>query len=175
MAKRKVKSQTNSLTPNHKISGIDPISVHEGGMQHTVGKLLTKTITVLQTSSQSEVWARSYSPTKLQKFQPWQFRNSWRESRDKKPFGCSPREEVQSILNRGKVVTSPKLGPWWVLWVLNRPWFVLAPKVLQHSTNDAFLSPLLDPLEGLSMLSCGKLGLEGHSRLPTLKGGRGAS
>jgi hypothetical protein len=39
---------------------------------------------------------------------------------------------------------------------------------------DAFLSPLLDPLEGLSMLNCGKLGLEGRSRLSALKGGRGA-
>jgi hypothetical protein len=29
--------------------------------------------------------------------------------------------------------------------------------------NDALLSPLLDPLEGLNMLKCGKLGLEGHS------------
>jgi hypothetical protein len=28
---------------------------------------------------------------------------------------------------------------------------------------DALLSPLLDPLEGLSMLNCGKLGLEGRS------------
>jgi len=40
--------------------------------------------------------------------------------------------------------------------------------------SDALPSPLLDPLEGPSMLNCGKLGLEGHSRLPTLKGGRGA-
>jgi hypothetical protein len=39
---------------------------------------------------------------------------------------------------------------------------------------DALPSPLLDPLEGLSMLNYGKLGLEGHSRLPTLKGVRGA-
>ncbi len=39
---------------------------------------------------------------------------------------------------------------------------------------DALLNPLLDPLEGLSMLNCGKLGLEGRSRLPALKGGRGA-
>jgi hypothetical protein len=35
-------------------------------------------------------------------------------------------------------------------------------------------SPLLDPLEGPNMLNYGKLGLEGRSRLPTLKGGRGA-
>ncbi len=40
--------------------------------------------------------------------------------------------------------------------------------------NDAPLSPLLDPLEGLSRLNCGKLGLEGPSRLPTLERGRRA-
>jgi hypothetical protein len=40
--------------------------------------------------------------------------------------------------------------------------------------SDALLSPLLDPLEGLSMLNCGKLGLEGCSRFLALKGGRGA-
>ncbi len=40
--------------------------------------------------------------------------------------------------------------------------------------GDAPLSPLLDPLEGLSRLSCGKLGLEGRSRLPALERGRGA-
>jgi len=39
---------------------------------------------------------------------------------------------------------------------------------------DALPSPRLNPLEGPTMLSCGKLGLEGHSRLPALKGGRGA-
>jgi hypothetical protein len=29
----------------------------------------------------------------------------------------------------GKVVASPKFGPWWVLWVRSHMWFVLAPKV----------------------------------------------
>jgi hypothetical protein len=38
---------------------------------------------------------------------------------------------------------------------------------------DALLSPLLDPLEGLNMLNCGKLGLEGRSWLLALKGGKG--
>jgi hypothetical protein len=36
---------------------------------------------------------------------------------------------------RGKVVASPKSGPWWVLWVRVCPWLVLAPKVLQQCTN----------------------------------------
>ncbi len=29
---------------------------------------------------------------------------------------------------RGKVVASPKSGPWWVLWICVCPWFVRAPK-----------------------------------------------
>jgi len=41
--------------------------------------------------------------------------------------------------------------------------------------NDALQSPLLDPLEGPSTLNCGKLRLEGRSRLPALKGGRGCA
>jgi hypothetical protein len=33
MAKRKVESQTSSLTPDHEMSGINPISMRAGGMQ----------------------------------------------------------------------------------------------------------------------------------------------
>jgi hypothetical protein len=36
---------------------------------------------------------------------------------------------------RGKVVASPKSGPWGVLWVWVCPWLVLTPKVLQLWTN----------------------------------------
>jgi hypothetical protein len=32
----------------------------------------------------------------------------------------------------GKVVASLEFGPWWILWVQNYPWFVLAPKVFQN-------------------------------------------
>jgi len=39
--------------------------------------------------------------------------------------------------------------------------------------SDALPSPGVNPFEGPTMLSCGKLGLEGHSRLPALKRGRG--
>ncbi len=48
----------------------------------------------------------------------------------------------------------------------------------QHSRDvelfDALPSSLLDPLEGLSLLNCEKLELEGRSRLPALKGVRRA-
>ncbi len=39
---------------------------------------------------------------------------------------------------------------------------------------NALPSPGLNPLEGPTMCSCGKLGLEGCSRLPALRRGRGA-
>jgi hypothetical protein len=39
MAKRKVGSQTGSLTLDHEMSGINPIFMCASGMQHTVGKL----------------------------------------------------------------------------------------------------------------------------------------
>jgi hypothetical protein len=76
MAKRKVGSQTGSLTPDHKKLGIDSIPVCAGGVWHTIGKLLTRATTFLETSSWSEVWTRNYSPTKLWESKPWQFRNS---------------------------------------------------------------------------------------------------
>jgi len=38
---------------------------------------------------------------------------------------------------------------------------------------DALPSPGLNPLEGPTMLSCGKLGLDGRSQLLALKGGKG--
>jgi hypothetical protein len=36
---------------------------------------------------------------------------------------------------RGKMVASPKFGPWWVLWIRVYPWLVRAPKMLQLHTN----------------------------------------
>jgi hypothetical protein len=65
MAKRRVGSQIGSLTPDHKKSGIDPISVREDGVQHTIENLSTRAKTLLQTSSQSEVCTQSYGAPKL--------------------------------------------------------------------------------------------------------------
>jgi hypothetical protein len=44
MAKRKVGSQTASLTPDHEKLGIDPTFMCAGGVQHIVEKLLMKAI-----------------------------------------------------------------------------------------------------------------------------------
>ncbi len=43
--------------------------------------------------------------------------------------------------------------------------------IMQH---DAPLSPGVNPLEGFTLWSCGKLGLRAHSWLPTLEKGRGS-
>jgi hypothetical protein len=55
MVKRRAESQIGSLTPDHKKSGIDPIPVCADGVRHTIGKLLRRAISLLETSSQSEV------------------------------------------------------------------------------------------------------------------------
>jgi hypothetical protein len=43
--------------------------------------------------------------------------------------------KCRKYIIRGKVVASPKFGPWWVLWVRICPWFILTPKMLQLRTN----------------------------------------
>jgi hypothetical protein len=45
---------------------------------------------------------------------------------------------------------------------------------LHEGGYDALPSPGSNPLEGLTMLSCGKLGFGRCSRLPALERGRGA-
>jgi hypothetical protein len=50
MAKRKVENQIGSLTPDHYKSKIDLISLHAGGVKHTIEKLSTRAIALLQIS-----------------------------------------------------------------------------------------------------------------------------
>jgi len=47
MVERRAGSQTSSLTPDHKKSGIDPISVCADKVRHTIGKFLRKTTSFL--------------------------------------------------------------------------------------------------------------------------------
>jgi hypothetical protein len=76
MAKRRVGSQTNSLTLDHRKSGIDPIPLCAGGMRHAVGKFSMRATTSVHTSSRSKVCTKSYSSAKLRDSQPWRFRDS---------------------------------------------------------------------------------------------------
>jgi len=56
----------------------------------------------------------------------------------------------------------------WIFWTI-----LTLYSCLIVAFNDALPSLGLNPLEGPTICSCGKVGLEGHSRLPTLKRGRG--
>jgi hypothetical protein len=66
MAKRRAESQIANLTLDHKKSGIKPIYLVTGIMPHTIGKLLTKTTTFLQTTFRFEVYSQSYGVPKSQ-------------------------------------------------------------------------------------------------------------
>jgi hypothetical protein len=99
-------------------------------------KLLMKATTLLQTSSQSEVYTQSYEPPKSWKSQLWKFRNSH--------FGVPGQNDIWVLVPwlgtkytiRGKVVASPKSRPWWVLWILVCPWLVRAPKCFNYALTN---------------------------------------
>jgi hypothetical protein len=76
IAKRKVGSQICNLTPDHQKSRIDSTPMRASGVRHTVGKLLTRATRLLQTSSQSEVWTKSYDLAKWRESKSGQFQDS---------------------------------------------------------------------------------------------------
>jgi hypothetical protein len=43
--------------------------------------------------------------------------------------------ERHKVYYKGKVVASPKSGPWWILWARICLWLFLTPKVLQLCIN----------------------------------------
>jgi hypothetical protein len=57
MAKRRVGSQTASLTPDHKKSGIDPMYFSAESVRYIIEKLSMRAITLLQTTSPLEVYS----------------------------------------------------------------------------------------------------------------------
>jgi hypothetical protein len=76
MAKRRAGSQSASLTLDQKKSRIDPIYLAIDNVPHTVGKLLTKATTLLETALQSEVYLQNYGAPKLQKSSLVRFQDS---------------------------------------------------------------------------------------------------
>jgi len=126
MAKRRAGSQIASLTPDHKKSGIDPIYLATDDVRHTVGKLSTRATTLLQTALRSEVYSQSYEAPKsresqLAGFRSWesQLAGFWdshvgvpRESRERKAIWMWAPWRGPKYTVRGKVVASPKSGPW---------------------------------------------------------------
>jgi len=65
MAKRRVGSQTTSLTSDQKKLGIDSIYLAANNVRHTIRKLSTRATTLLETALQYEVGSQSYGAPKL--------------------------------------------------------------------------------------------------------------
>jgi hypothetical protein len=102
-----------------------------GNVLHTFGKLLTRATIILETLFQSEVYIRSYRHSKWQESQFWEFQDSWLGSSGKNDIWVQiPCPITNSTISR-KMVTSPKFGPRWVLWICVCLWFVHAPKIPQ--------------------------------------------
>jgi hypothetical protein len=72
---------------------------------------------------------------KLLESKLWEFRDSHLGIPGQNDIWMWPPWRGAEYTIRGKVVASPKSGPWWILWVRNCPWLVLAPKVLKLCTN----------------------------------------
>jgi len=129
MVERKVGNQIDNLTPDHKKSGIDPIPVCASGVQHTVEKLSRRDTSLLQTSSQSEVWAGSYELPKSWESKPRQFRDSSLGVPGIKAIWMWVQRSNAENTIWGKVMASLESGPWWVKWV---KWVRVAHGLSQH-------------------------------------------
>jgi hypothetical protein len=135
MVERRARSQTGNLTPDHKKSGIDPTPVCANRVQHTIGKILSRATRLLQTSSQSKVWAGSYELPKSRESELGQFRDSSLGVPGIKAIWMRvPQSNAENTI-WGKVVVSPKSGLWWVKWVQGRLWLVPTPKGCRMSSN----------------------------------------
>jgi hypothetical protein len=135
MVKKRAWSQTGNLTPDHKKLRIDPTPMCADGVRHTIGKILSRATRLLQTSSQSEVWARSYELPKSWESKSGQFRDSSLGVPGIKAIWMRmPQSNAKNTI-WGKVVASPESRPWWVKWVQGCPWLVPTPKVCIMSSN----------------------------------------
>ncbi len=76
MGKRRAGSQIGSLTPDHLKSGIDLFPTSAYGVRWGIGKLSRRATTLVQTSLQLEVRAKSCERSKSRESNPGQFRDS---------------------------------------------------------------------------------------------------
>jgi hypothetical protein len=135
MAKKRVGSQTASLTPDHKKSGIDPIYLAVEGVRHTVEKLLTRAITLLQIASQFEVCSQSYGAPKLRESHLARFRNSHSGILGEKSHLDVGSVASHRVYYKGEGGGFPQLRAVVSLVCPCCPWLILAPKVLQLCIN----------------------------------------
>jgi hypothetical protein len=74
-------------------------------------------------------------PQKVQESQFWEFQDSHLGVPGQNAIWMWASWRGIEYTIRGKVVASPKSGPWWVLWVWVCPWLVVASKVFKLCTN----------------------------------------
>jgi hypothetical protein len=98
-------------------------------MQHTIGKLLTRATTLIETSSQSEVYMQSYGLPKLREYQLWQFRELSLESPETKCRLDVGLVERHIVYYKGESGGFPQVRAMMSLVSPNCLWFVLEPKV----------------------------------------------
>ncbi len=135
MAKRRTKSRTASLTPNHKRSGINLFPMFDSGLRHGVGKLSTRATTLLQTALQSEVCSQSYGAPKSQKSHLARFRDSHSGVPGKKSHLDVTSVASHRVYYKGEGGGFPQVRAVVSLVCPCCPWLVLAPNVLQLCTN----------------------------------------
>jgi hypothetical protein len=112
MGKRRARSQIDNLTPDHKKSGIDPIPTCNEEVQHGVEKLSRRATRLVETSSRSEVRGRIYDGPKSRESKPGQFRDSTLGVPGQRAtWAWAQRSNAKNTI-WGKVVASPKSGPW---------------------------------------------------------------
>jgi len=110
MAKRKVGSQTASLTPDQKKSRIDPIYLAEDNVPHTVGKLLTRATTLLNIAPRFEVCSQSYGAPKSRESQLERFWDSHvGVPGEKSHLDVGPMERYRGEPLAGREATSPSI------------------------------------------------------------------
>jgi len=135
MVKRKAGSQIVSLTPNQKKSRIDPIYLATKSVRHTIRKLSTRSTTLLQTTSWSEVYSQSYGAPKSRESQVAQFRDSCLVVPGEKSHLDVGSVASHIVYYKGEGDGFPQIRAVVTLVCPCCPWFVLAPKVLQLCTN----------------------------------------
>jgi hypothetical protein len=83
-----------------------------------VGKFSTRATTLLQTSSQSEVYTKSYGLPKSRESQRWEFRDSlpFGSPETKSHLDVAPVDKCR-VYYKGEGGGFTKCGRWWVLWV----------------------------------------------------------
>jgi hypothetical protein len=135
MAKRRVGSQIDSLTPDQKKSRIDPIYLAVDNVRHTIGNLLIRATTLLEIAPRSEVCLQSYGVPKLRESPLAPFRDSHSGvSGEKSHLDVGPVERSR-VYYKGEGGGFPQVRDVVSLVCPCCPWFVLAPKVLQLCTN----------------------------------------